>query len=781
MRIRFWKWKIFRSSGMVFTFLAGISCGALLIVRGPWDFLVMVLFALVIFLVLWGLRLVYTQNQLEGRIFDGKDGNIENTVSVALDAIMHIARGDDTAARVSVRDFIVSLVKLYMVVVSRRWIFAGIVGLLAAVGGLWGYEQIREQNRELQNQNALLSQQIQSVKEQSLSTSFRQLLAAYDDPQMTWAKALLKATHEEITASIRNDEVGDSEAPCIIYDIFNVNNNECASEEGGPEQTSGKSAQNSISKAIRLKRYYESLIEMKKRDPGADTDYSICRFYNYFYEPPEAGTNLERIIECDHSLYYRPRERAGILNENLEVDKARRLVKNYFEQVMIFSKRGDIDSAWLKERFSEYTPDFLLRNWLPLELGQNVSRFDQNEDLNSLKASNQKAIEVIEYLDKILNPDFQEWELDTSISSIGAIATKPNESRVFYLVPDDGGSSACGSSSEICIIELDMYGFTPRVNRSIEIPLCSRAIKCDIEGIAVDAQGNFWLADEGESDIENRIIKLKSTGEVERVINIPSERLRNTEGKSWPGTNGYGFEGIALVEHEEKISLYVAVQRVDEGQCSGDLGAAILRFEIDQHNQVKQDIALCYKADDPFQIIEQARTELLKRSWFGESIARWWYNDIQMGISEVALDPQADLLWILERDNQSGEKALVKRVYPIQYTQNASHHNQSKIVPGLDLLREYRIDSEKPEGMVFTEEGLWLITDNDRGEAPTKLYFIRRSQDSPLSVDPTPTSSTANPPAPTTPPAHTPGTHPYPAPQKDPPPSHTPPPPAPPP
>lgn len=205
------------------------------------------------------------------------------------------------------------------------------------------------------------------------------------------------------------------------------------------------------------------------------------------------------------------------------------------------------------------------------------------------------------------------------------------------------------------------------------------AKKLDLEGIAVDGKGGFWLASEGktEKEIPHAIHHVNNQGEIDRTIDFPAELLKH-EMK-------YGAEGITLIGD----TLWIAIQRP---------------WKDDSADQVK---LLAYN--------------LTTNSWGAvryplESVSTGW-----VGLSEIV--SHGDQVYIIERDNQLGESAVVKRLYSVSADQlkPAAIGSELPVVkkklvhdflPDLKSLNGYVQD--KIEGFTVDAAGNgYAITDND--------------------------------------------------------------------
>ncbi|SIS90346.1 esterase-like activity of phytase family protein [Neptunomonas antarctica] len=205
------------------------------------------------------------------------------------------------------------------------------------------------------------------------------------------------------------------------------------------------------------------------------------------------------------------------------------------------------------------------------------------------------------------------------------------------------------------------------------------AKKLDLEGIAADGQGGFWLASEGKTskEIPHAIHHVNSTGEIDRTIDFPKALLANEK--------KYGAEGITLIGD----TLWIAIQRPWK--------------------------------DDPADQVKLLAYNLKTNSWGAvryplESAATGW-----VGLSEIV--SHGDQVYIIERDNQLGESAVVKRLYSVSQDQLKPAAIGSDLplvkkvlvhdfMPDLKSLNGYVQD--KIEGFTVDAAGNgFAITDND--------------------------------------------------------------------
>ncbi|MCO5080806.1 MAG: esterase-like activity of phytase family protein [Rhizobiaceae bacterium] len=166
------------------------------------------------------------------------------------------------------------------------------------------------------------------------------------------------------------------------------------------------------------------------------------------------------------------------------------------------------------------------------------------------------------------------------------------------------------------------------------------AQKLDIEGLAVDGEGGFWLASEGDPAklVPNAIYRVDEKGEIRQEIALPAE-LYGKETR-------FGFEGITTIGEGDDLTLVLAVQREWQDDPKGQV--KLLAYKP----KVKEWSAVRYPLDGA------------ETGW--------------IGLSEIAAS--GDGLYIIERDNQIGANARAKNIYRV----------------ALDAFRPARLDGDLP-------------------------------------------------------------------------------------
>jgi hypothetical protein len=202
----------------------------------------------------------------------------------------------------------------------------------------------------------------------------------------------------------------------------------------------------------------------------------------------------------------------------------------------------------------------------------------------------------------------------------------------------------------------------------------------DMEGIALDGEGGFWIASEGRSDrlVPHAIYHVGADGALEDYIALP-EALLAVERR-------FGFEGITRVGD----MLYVAVQR---------------EWRDDPKNHSK---VLGYNLEtEEWSVIHYKKTEP----------ATGW-----VGLSEIVA--HGDFMYFIERDNQHDARAVTKLItrVPMSAMDGMVALGETPAVlepevvvdllPYLTSTGGYVLD--KVEGLAIAEDGtMWVSTDND--------------------------------------------------------------------
>lgn len=228
-------------------------------------------------------------------------------------------------------------------------------------------------------------------------------------------------------------------------------------------------------------------------------------------------------------------------------------------------------------------------------------------------------------------------------------------------------------------------------------PITGASFNLDLEGIAVDPDGGYWLASEGryttdEMDVvtearPNAIVRTDASGAVTAEYELPAALVANATSS--------GFEGVALGLDADGAVEYVY---------------AIVQREW---------------ADDAANHVKIARLDPSDGSWTfaaHEKVAPESPNGGWVGMSEITALPDGTFA-LVERDNQLGANAAVKRIMTVDLAAATfvEYGQALEVVPAtlaadvLDVLEANSIlTPDKLEGLGVTAGGeVWLSTDND--------------------------------------------------------------------
>lgn len=212
------------------------------------------------------------------------------------------------------------------------------------------------------------------------------------------------------------------------------------------------------------------------------------------------------------------------------------------------------------------------------------------------------------------------------------------------------------------LFRLNVTGPSPMLDSAIDLKRADgKPAEYDLEGIAVEPSGGFWLVAEGTKKKLSLLLSVSPEGRVREEIAVP-------------GTSKYGLEGVTSVDGK----IYVAFQ-------SNVLG------------------------DPP-------RTGRLGQ--FDPQARRWKFARYPLDSAHfiTGLSPAPNgCLAVLERDKKSRERALHKRIYSVNPSQfEGGSLSKTELI---DLGKEYRDRGlpvpEKLEGLAFDGTHFWVVNDND--------------------------------------------------------------------
>lgn len=263
-----------------------------------------------------------------------------------------------------------------------------------------------------------------------------------------------------------------------------------------------------------------------------------------------------------------------------------------------------------------------------------------------------------------------------AISGAVADAEKPG---ILYAVSD---SVLYGAPA---IYEIDA---TAQPARIVKKTLITRkgetAQKLDLEGITLDGEGGFWLANEGDSDklVPHALIHVNADGEILAEVGFPVDLLA--------GQKRFGAEGVAAIGEGDEQVLWVAMQR---------------EWGDDEKGSVK---LLSYKpSTKEWGAVRYPLETAPEGGW--------------VGLSEITV--HGEYAYIVERDNQIADKAGLKAIYrvPVADLSGAplggdlpvvTKELVRDLVPDLASNNGYVVDKVESFAIDSTGKG-FVITDND--------------------------------------------------------------------
>ncbi len=235
------------------------------------------------------------------------------------------------------------------------------------------------------------------------------------------------------------------------------------------------------------------------------------------------------------------------------------------------------------------------------------------------------------------------------------------------------------------IYTLNVKRTPARIKKETILKENGETVNFDLEGIVQRHEGGFWLVSEGkgEDDTLNLLIRTDVNGNILEKIELPasvnSQQVR------------FGFEGVAVTKDDDTEVVYVAFQREWK--------------------------------DDPVGFVRIGEYRTDTKSW------RFFHYpldappaDAWIGLSEIVAKDN-NTFWVIERDNQQGTKAVVKKVYEFS-TNGITPKAQGNPFPIVSktLVKDLLPHLKKPKGWVLDKvEGLaiakdgqvFVVTDND--------------------------------------------------------------------
>ena len=262
-----------------------------------------------------------------------------------------------------------------------------------------------------------------------------------------------------------------------------------------------------------------------------------------------------------------------------------------------------------------------------------------------------------------------------ALSGLAAVPEKPGQ---FYAVSD----SVYGGQPAIFTVDATRHPAVIVDKLSVKRD-GANAQKLDIEGIAVDGDGGFWLASEGNSEklVPHALYHVDGKGRIRQEIALPAELLA--------GETRFGFEGIAVDGKGDDMVLWMAVQREWKDDPKGTVKLVSYKPSAKKWGAVRYPL---------------------------EPKGEGW-----VGLSEITI--HEGYAYVIERDNQIGDAARLKKLYRVALSELkpaklggelplVKKEEIHDFIPGLKALNGYVVD--KLEGFAFDASGkAYAVTDND--------------------------------------------------------------------
>ena len=271
----------------------------------------------------------------------------------------------------------------------------------------------------------------------------------------------------------------------------------------------------------------------------------------------------------------------------------------------------------------------------------------------------------------------------------GMVADRTQDNRL-YAVPDSYYKVSR-------IFNIDTSKTPAVIDGQTELRKDGESVNYDLEGIAQANNGDFWLASEGNGKAKpNLLIRANVKGEVLNEYALPADVAAQRTGN--------GFEGIAVVGEGTSTRIYVAFQREWKNDPAG-------RVRIGVFNPDSGEWGFSYYPLDTAP----------EGAW--------------VGLSELTSIGNGQFL-VIERDNQQGPAAEVKRLYRIdlngvipaaegQSFPLVNKRLERDLLPDLKSTGGWVLD--KVEGAAVDKQGrLFVVTDNDGvKDASGETRFMR--------------------------------------------------------
>ncbi|WP_407940019.1 esterase-like activity of phytase family protein [Micromonospora tarapacensis] len=260
--------------------------------------------------------------------------------------------------------------------------------------------------------------------------------------------------------------------------------------------------------------------------------------------------------------------------------------------------------------------------------------------------------------------------------ALGALSADPRQPHLLHSVTD-------AAYAKTQIVTVDARKSPAVITRSLPVrDERGEPVGYDAEGIFARPQGGYWLAVEGASGPENRLVRLDAAGVTRQVVPLPADVAA--------GLGKQGFEGVtATTDRRGREIVWAVLQRE--------------------------------AATDPAGVVRIGRYDVAAGSWswFGYRLERTSVAGDWIGLSEITV--VGNRLALIERDKLNGPAARIKRIYTVRLPAGPATPGPLRVLPkrlALDVLPALRAANgwtqEKLEGLTVAGNGqVYAVTDND--------------------------------------------------------------------
>nr|WP_269329302.1 esterase-like activity of phytase family protein [Kineosporia babensis] len=269
-----------------------------------------------------------------------------------------------------------------------------------------------------------------------------------------------------------------------------------------------------------------------------------------------------------------------------------------------------------------------------------------------------------------------ESKKDIGWGTLGALSAVPGKKHELVSVTD-------AAYSPTGILTIDTSRTPAVIKKRLEVrDADGKAVGLDAEGIYARPQGGYWLAVEGATGPENKLVQVDRKGVVQKTVALPADVAA--------GLKSQGFEGVTASTDKNGEHVYVVVQREVSTDPKGV--ARIGRYDV----------------------------KTGKWTWFGYQLESTTTDGDWIGLSEVTyVGPNR--LAVIERDKLNGPNAKIKRIYTVELPKRDPKAGALPVLPkklAVDVLPALQSTNgwtqEKLEGMTVGGDGqVYISTDND--------------------------------------------------------------------